>query len=266
MKTNLLDIKGLIKEIDSTVAEIEKLQKSEIEPVKEDLAKAEGDEEDKIPGQEDASQPPAQDPAAIAPEAPPAAAPDSIADAAQQAAQASSPEQAEETIESVVKGLSDEELQSLISSIQAEMSSRQAAQAPAQAPAAPAAAPAAPPAVDPNALQMSLVPLQKSIAELTKKMDDLTAENNRLKKSVAPSKPAVMNKKEVQVLSKSEDAAPEMLSKSDCTEYLLNQQRQGNRAVTTNLLQEFTWANTPGELREAYRKAELKGVKLPVKS
>lgn len=234
------DIKNLLEEINSLTAEVEKLAKS-------DMYKAEGEEKEE--GAEGAEAPEMASEGAEAPEmSPEGAEGDKIEDQADELEDAA--EEGEESLEEVVKALDDEDLQELMAAIQAEMAARQGGtpEAPvAEAPAAPA-----------PEMGKAMDEMAKTMAEMKKSIDGLRAENASLKKSAPVSRPAAMNRAEVQTMAKS-DAVPEMLNKSEVVEYLLNTK------APVDLVQDASWANSPSALRDVYSKAELKGIKIPTK-
>jgi hypothetical protein len=233
------DIKNLLEEINSLTAEVEKLAKS-------DMYKAEGEEKEEGAEMEGGE-------AAPAPEMEGGEAPemeggeDKIEDQAEELEDAS--EEGGESLDEVVKALDDEDLQELMAAVQAEMAARKGGEA-APAPEAPAA-----PAPE---MGKAMDDMKKTMDEMKKSIDSLRAENASLKKSAPVSRPAAMNRAEVQTMAKS-DAVPEMLSKSEVVEYLLNTK------APVSLVQDANWASSPAELRDVYTKAELKGVKIPTK-
>ena len=238
------DIKNLLEEINSLTAEVEKLAKS-------DMYKAEGEEEGKEEGAESAEAPEMSEGAEAPEMSPEGEEGDKIEDQAEELEDAA--EEGEESLEEVVKALDDEDLQELMSAIQAEMTARQGGgeEAPA-APAAPEMGKAVPP------MHKAMDEMAKTMAEMKKSLDSLRAENVSLKKSAPVSRPAAMNRAEVQTMAKS-DAVPEMLNKSEVVEYLLNTK------APVDLVQDASWANSPSALRDVYSKAELKGIKIPTK-
>lgn len=234
-----MDIKDLLEEINSLTEQVEKLAKSDMykaeDEEKEEGAEMEGDEAPKMEGDE-------------APEMEGGES-DKIEDQAEQLEDAA--EEGEEALDEVVKALDDEDLQELMAAVQAEMASRKGGE---EAPAA--SAPEMGKAVPP--MHKAMDEMAKTMAEMKKSLDGLRAENVSLKKSSPVSRPAAMNRAEVQTMAKS-DSVPEMLNKSEVVEYLLNTK------APVALVQDANWASSPSELREVYSKAELMGVKIPTK-
>ena len=243
-----MDIKNLLEEINSLTAEVEKLSKS-------DMYKADGP----IPPSFEEKEAPEAEEKEEAPEAPEMGAnedapegEDKIEDQADELEDAA--EEGGESLDEVVKALDDEDLQSLMAAVQAEMAARQGGE---EAPAAPAPeAPDMGKAIPP--MHKAMDEMAKTMAEMKKSLDGLRAENTSLKKSAPVSRPAAMNRTEVQTMAKS-DAVPEMLNKSEVVEFLLNTK------APVALVQDANWASSPSELRDVYSKAELMGVKIPVK-
>lgn len=237
-----MDIKNLLEEINSLTAEVEKLSKS-------DMYKAEGDEPeaDESAEHEAAEAPAAEAAEAAAPEAEHHEGEDKIEDQADELEDAA--EEGGESLEEVVKALDDEDLHELMAAIQSEMAARQGG-GEEEAPEAPAA-----PAPE---MGKAMDEMAKTMAEMKKSIDSLRAENASLKKSAPVSRPAAMNRAEVQTMAKS-DAVPEMLNKSEVVEYLLNTK------APVDLVQDASWANSPSAMRDVYSKAELKGIKIPTK-
>lgn len=241
-----MDIKNLLEEINSLTEQVEKLAKSDMykaeDEEKEEGAEMEGDEAAPAPEMEGGEAPEME------------GGEDKIEDQAEELEDAS--EEGGEELGQVVKALDDEDLQELMAAVQAEMAARQGgAEAAAPAPAAPAA-PEMGKAVPP--MHKAMDEMAKTMAEMKKSLDGLRAENVSLKKSAPVSRPAAMNRAEVQTMAKS-DSVPEMLNKSEVVEYLLNTK------APVALVQDANWANSPSELREVYSKAELMGVKIPTK-
>lgn len=242
-----MDIKNLLEEINSLTEQVEKLAKSDMykaeDEEKEEGAEMEGGEAAPAPEMEGGEAPEME-----------GGEPDQIEDQAEQLEDAS--EEGGESLDQVVKALDDEDLQELMAAVQAEMAQRQGgAEGAAPAPAAPAA-PEMGKAVPP--MHKAMDEMAKTMAEMKKSLDGLRAENVSLKKSAPVSRPAAMNRAEVQTMAKS-DSVPEMLNKSEVVEYLLNTK------APVALVQDANWANSPSELREVYSKAELMGVKIPTK-
>lgn len=238
-------MKNLLEEINSLTAEVEKLSKSS------DMYKADGamppkfdDEEKEEPAEMGANESAPEEEAPEAPEEAPEAE-DKIEDQADELEDAA--EEGGESLEEVVKALDDEDLQELMAAIQSEMAARQGGEE----------APAAEPAPAPE-MGKAMDAMAKTMAEMKKSIDSLRAENASLKKSTPVSRPAAMNRAEVQTMAKS-DAVPEMLNKSEIVEYLLNTK------APVGLVQDANWASSPSELRDVYTKAELMGVKIPTK-
>jgi hypothetical protein len=239
-----MDIKNLLEEINSLTEQVEKLAKSDMykaeDEEKEEGAEMEGDEAAPAPEMEGGEAPEME-----------GGQPDQIEDQAEQLEDAS--EEGGEELGQVVKALDDEDLQELMAAVQAEMAARQGgAEGAAPAPAAPEMGKAVPP------MHKAMDEMAKTMAEMKKSLDGLRAENVSLKKSAPVSRPAAMNRAEVQTMAKS-DSVPEMLNKSEVVEYLLNTK------APVALVQDANWANSPSELREVYSKAELMGVKIPTK-
>jgi hypothetical protein len=169
--------------------------------------------------------------------------------------------------------LSDEELESMLQVLMAEVEKRHAGQAGAEG-AAPAAegapAPQAAPAPEPMAASMKaeFAGLAKSVAEIAEAVKGLTGEVGTLKKSVSEKKstvivgkPAAANQS-VQVLQKS--AEPKMrLSKSDTTDYLLSEQRNGNKRVNSDMIAGVNACRSEEDLAKAQNDIEKLGIKLP---
>jgi len=242
-----MDIKNLLEEINSLTEQVEKLAKS-------DMYKAEGEEKEEGAEMEGGEAAPAPEmeggEAAPAPEME-GGQPDQIEDQADQLEDAA--EEGGESLDEVVKALDDEDLQELMAAVQAEMAQRQGgAEGAAPAPAAPEMGKAVPP------MHKAMDDMKKTMDEMKKSIDGLRAENASLKKSTPVSRPAAMNRAEVQTMAKS-DSVPEMLNKSEVVEYLLNTK------APVALVQDANWANSPAELRDVYSKAELMGVKIPTK-
>jgi hypothetical protein len=239
------DIKDLLEEINSLTAEVEKLAKS-------DMYKAEdGPIPPKFDDSEDEKEEAPEAPEAEADEAPEKEeGEDKIEDQAEELEDAA--EEGGESLDEVVKALDDEDLQELMAAVQAEMAARKGGEEAAPEAPAPDMDKAIPP------MHKAMDDMKKTMDEMKKSLDGLRAENASLKKSAPISRPAAMNRAEVQTMAKS-DSVPEMLSKSEVVEYLLNTK------APVSLVQDANWANSPAELRDVYTKAELKGVKIPTK-
>ena len=171
--------------------------------------------------------------------------------------------------------LSDEELQSMLEVLMAEVEKRHAgAQGAAPEGAAPAPAPQgapAPAAPEPMAASMKkeFASLSKSVAEIAEAVKSITGEVGTLKKSAAAqrqttvtSKPSATTSRNVQVLQKSAEAK-EKLNKSDTLQYLLSEQRGGNKKVNTDMIATVNACQSDSDLANAQRDIEKIGIKLP---
>jgi hypothetical protein len=167
----------------------------------------------------------------------------------------------EETYEQMFANLEPEALNEIIEAAQKVLAGKQGA---------PAAAPGAEPEAAPAAS-----PLEEKMEKMAKSMESLLEHNQRLEKSLAElkarpaskpaSRPAPMNSTEVPTLRKSADEPPEMLAKSDVVNYLLSEQRNGNRKITPAMVSYANDAESPEALRRVYAAAEGAGIKIPHK-
>lgn len=268
----------LQKELLETVQEVGELLK------KSGLAKAEGDEVGDVPpehAEPDADQmggPSDQDAdnmGAPAPEGDPSAAPAPEGDpAAQGDPSAEGGDQSAEMAAHAAE-LSDEELQSMLEVLMAEVEKRHAGAQGAEGeqagapPAAPAAAPQAAPEPMAASMKSEFAKMAKSVAEIADAVRSLSGEVGVLKKSSVAarqsnvtSKPAATGSRSVQVLQKSNEPK-ERLNKSDTLNYLLSEQRGGNKKVNSDMIATVNACQSENELATAQKDIEKIGIKLP---
>ena len=172
--------------------------------------------------------------------------------------------------------LSDEELESMLQVLMAEVEKRHAGQAGAEGaapegqPQGAAPAPQAAPAPEPMAASMKseLAGLAKSVAEIAEAVKGLTGDVGTLKKSVSEKrntvivgKPAQTNQN-VQVLQKSVEQK-ERLNKSDTLNYLLSEQRNGNKRVNSDMIAGVNACRSEEDLASAQNDIAKLGIKLP---
>ncbi len=97
-------------------------------------------------------------------------------------------------------------------------------------------------------------------------VDTLKIENDKLKKAAAKvvTKPAPFNSKNVEVLEKS-TKEPERLAKSEVTNFLLNEQRKGNKSVNSGHVALVNACKTDDDLAYACEQLKEKGIEIPKK-
>lgn len=170
--------------------------------------------------------------------------------------------------------LSDEELESMLQVLMAEVEKRHAGQAGAEGAApegqpqgAPAPAPQAAPEPMAASMKSELAGLAKSVAEIAEAVKGLTGDVGTLKKSVSEKrntvivgKPAATNN--VQVLQKSVEQK-ERLNKSDTLNYLLSEQRNGNKRVNSDMIAGVNACRSEEDLASAQNDIAKLGIKLP---
>lgn len=116
--------------------------------------------------------------------------------------------------------------------------------------------------------------MQKMYSEMKKSLDALAKENASLKKSVAKlesarkstpvTKPVASNKKTVEVMEKSQKE-PEVLSKSEVVDFLMNERKGGNTKVNSDLVWAATRLDNQNDIKEFYKKASIAGINIPSK-
>ena len=177
--------------------------------------------------------------------------------------------------------LTDEELEMMLSVLMSEHEKRHASEAPAEegaaAPAPEAAAPEAAPAMgkssdlakDEEGLEKGI---KKEFSKLNKSFQEATDTINGLKKDIeelkrAPktktvSKAAAANREGITVLEKSQKPI-ERLTKSATADYLLAQQRLGNKAVGSEIIARVMATRNDEELFQTQDEIVRSGVKFP---
>lgn len=170
--------------------------------------------------------------------------------------------------------LSDEELDMMLHVLMQEKDGRMSQEDGAQAPAPEGDDGMEAPAPEPEekSLAMSMkeefAKMAKSfkdeVSSLKKSVDGLTAENAKLKKAAAKpaARPAASNK--VEVLEKSVKA-PERMTKSEATNYLLGQMRNKNKTVKADHVALVNAARSEDDLTYAYQVLKDEGVEIPAK-
>jgi len=160
--------------------------------------------------------------------------------------------------------LSDEELQAMLEVLMAEVEKRHAASGGANAEAAPAQEP------EPMAASMKkeFSSLAKSVADIAEAVKNLNGEVSSLKKSssekkqtVITSKPANVNQN-VQILQKS-NTPKEKLNKSDTLQYLISEQRNGNKKINSDVVATISACKTDEALAHAQKDLEKLGINIP---
>ena len=167
--------------------------------------------------------------------------------------------------------LSDEELQSMLEVLMAEVEKRHAGAQGAEGPDGQAPAPqqAQAPAPEPMAASMKkeFASLAKSVADIAEAVKSLGGEVGTLKKSAATQRQSTVTTKpaatrNVQVLQKSA-AVKEKLSKSDTMDFLLSEQRNGNKRVNSDMMATVNACQSESDLSAVQKDIEKLGIKLP---
>lgn len=162
--------------------------------------------------------------------------------------------------------MSDDDLHMMLEMIQSEMVSRSAPQDQDQ----PAPQDAAPVAADPSMEKSMDMKLQKSmepilagiekltgvVAQLNTKVTEIEKARNKPVSKATPARPS-------EALQKSGTSVPavERLSKSETANHLLNQLRQGNRMVNSELMVELNLAQTQTEVNAIQDRLSKLGMK-----
>jgi hypothetical protein len=189
----------------------------------------------------------------------------------QPAEQPAQPEQGDEASEMAAHAaeLSDEELQAMLEVLMAEVEKRHAGAGAEQQPAAqPAEQAPAQPEEEKLAASMKseLSTLAKSVAEIAEAVKSLSGDVGTLKKSQSAKSTTVVTKpaatRNVQVLQKSEQAK-ERLNKSDTLNFLLSEQKNGNKRVNSDVIATVNACRSDSDLHDAQKNIEKLGIKLP---
>ena len=161
----------------------------------------------------------------------------------------------EEEMAAMVKELSDEELEEMLSYLMQEKDAR--TQTPAEG-----APPEAPPMEAEKSMKDDFLKLSKSIEKLGSQLGTLTEDMKTLKTKPpvrVASKPAAANKPQVLEKSDPEPTSKQRLSKSESIEFMLNKKRE-NASITTDHITEMNLAKTQDEVSSLQDRLAKSGV------